>query len=116
MDRAGARTSEKKAHREKTGGEGLGRGVYRRIEIPLPENLKNRKIRGAIVGKGQSAFGSQAGISRGIRSILRHLIAVTPVAMPVIIDKSAKFATSECGYTGVIWGKLETLCMRFTRE
>jgi hypothetical protein len=39
-----ARTSEKKAHREKTGGEGLGRGAYRCIEIPLPENLKNQKI------------------------------------------------------------------------
>ena len=44
MDRASARTGKKKAHWEKAGGEGLGRGVYRCIEIPLPENLKNRKI------------------------------------------------------------------------
>jgi hypothetical protein len=44
MDRAGARTGEKHAFRGKDGGEGLGRGVYRRIESGLPENLKNRKI------------------------------------------------------------------------
>jgi hypothetical protein len=44
MDRAGARTGEKKAHWEKTGGEGLGRGWAGRIESGLPENLKNRKI------------------------------------------------------------------------
>jgi hypothetical protein len=57
MDRAGARTGKKKAHWEKTGGEGLGRGVYRRIEIPLPENLKNRKIRGACMVSSIPYFG-----------------------------------------------------------
>jgi hypothetical protein len=76
MDRASSRTGKKKAHREKTGGEGLGRGVYRRIESGLPENLKNRKIRGAYVFKEYLDSFTGHLLRTNITSGLTHIVVL----------------------------------------